>query len=111
MKRSSSDPMTWPSMQRRVFIPVLMLASMVCPITPAAPQDGQRLRPPAVPLVTSDPYFSIWSFSDRLTDAATRHWTGAEQRLESMVRIDGEAYRLLGSEPARVPPLPQTTLE
>jgi hypothetical protein len=58
---------------------------------------GAALRPPAVPLVTHDPYFSIWSFYDELTGGPTRHWTGAEQSLAGMARVDGTAYRFLGS--------------
>jgi hypothetical protein len=69
------------------------------------------MRPPAVPLVVHDPYFSIWSPSDRLTDSWPCHWTGARNALSSMVRIDGKAYRLMGLEPKDVPAMKQTGLQ
>ena len=68
------------------------------------------LRPPAVPLVTCDPYFSIWSPSDRLTDSDTTHWSGVRHALTSMVRIDGHAYRLMGAHPSNVTALPQVSV-
>ena len=50
----------------------------------------------AVPLVTVDPYFSIWSFSDTLNGDVTRHWTGKENRMNAGVIIDGTYYSLMG---------------
>ncbi|HVN59150.1 MAG TPA: DUF4965 domain-containing protein [Bacteroidales bacterium] len=69
-----------------------------------------QFRPPSVPLVTHDPYFSIWSPADRLTDRETVHWTGARNPLHSMVRVDGRTYRLMGSEPGYVEPMTQVGL-
>ena len=67
-------------------------------------------RPPAVPLVTSDPYLSIWSAADRLNDRNTTHWSGHEQSLLSVIRVDGHAYRIMGRDPHGAPPLPQVSL-
>src|SRR4051812_37119731 len=81
-------------------------------------QDTQAFRPPAVPLIAHDPYFSIWSMADNLNDEATKHWTGKNNSLTAFVRIDGKPYQVMGRErqaPAlmhqdRVEVLPTRTL-
>jgi hypothetical protein len=57
----------------------------------------ERLRrAPAVPLVTFDPFTSIWCCADRLTDDWSRHWTGTKMALYGVIRVDGVAYRFMG---------------
>lgn len=81
----------------------------MCAAGLAAQEQG--LRPPSVPLVVCDPYFSVWSSADRLSDAPTVHWTGRPHSLGSMLRVDGQVYRLMGAQPAALPAMPQTRLE
>ena len=81
-------------------------------LTLAAPgQTPAPMRPPAVPLVAHDPYFSIWSMADRLNAEGTRHWTGKPNTLTALARIDGKTFRVMGRDPRNLPPLDQTRLE
>ena len=93
------------------FLRALLPLTAFCTVAASAgAQALPSLRPPAVPLVTDDPYLSIWSEADHLTDKATVHWTGRPHSLTSMIRVDGQAFRLMGARPAAVPALPQTAL-
>ena len=55
-----------------------------------------KLRAPAVPLITVDPYFSVWSFDEHLNYKPTVHWTGRPNPILGTVCIDGKTYSFLG---------------
>ncbi len=86
------------------FAGVALLCALSIPAE-AQQQSAQSIRPPATPLVVHDPYFSIWSDGDHLTDVPTRHWTGAPQQLNGLIRVDGKTYRYLGDADHSIPAL------
>lgn len=58
--------------------------------------NAQELRAPSYPLITHTPYQSVWSAGNQLNTVATQHWTGADQTLTGLIKIDNEVYRFLG---------------
>jgi hypothetical protein len=94
---------------RRTLAACLLLAVAAGAFAQQAPAP---LRPPAVPLVTHDPYFSVWSGNSNLADDRTRHWTGAPNGMVGMLRIDGKPYHFMGQSYSPLPPpMKQVSLE
>jgi len=54
-------------------------------------------RAACIPLITHDPYFSIWSAADNLYDKDTSHWCGKRQKISGYVEIDGATYCFMGN--------------
>jgi hypothetical protein len=90
---------------------VSLIVALACSPALVEAQQPAAFRPPAVPLVTHDPYFSVWSMSDRLTDDWSKHWTGAIQAMCGMIQIDGKPYRFMGSPRVKVPPMEQLEVQ
>lgn len=67
------------------------------------------LRAPAYPLVTIDPYTSAWSMTDNLYDESVKHWTGKDFPLIGVAKVDGVAYRFMGTEDVEMLPVVPTS--
>ncbi|HMI02716.1 MAG TPA: DUF4965 domain-containing protein [Pedobacter sp.] len=71
---------------------VLFFASVI-----GAGAIAQEKKAPSYPLITHDPYFSIWSNTGEVNQSVTKHWTGADQSLLGVIKVDGRSYGFLGA--------------
>lgn len=67
-----------------------------------------KLRAPATPLITIDPYFSVWSY-DHINQVTPFHWTSKPNTILGTINIDGQDYRFWGL--SEDPALEQVGLE
>lgn len=74
---------------------LLGILAFVCLINTAW---AQQRKAPAYPLITHNPNFSIWSYTDDLNQSTTKHWTDADHSLLGLVQVDDQVYRFLGEE-------------
>ncbi len=58
-----------------------------------------KMRMPSIPLITVDPYFSVWT--DNINEKPTTHWTAAENNIIGYVTVDGKVLRFLGDDDDR----------
>lgn len=84
-----------------IRIPIITFLLLIFNLSIFAQTNG--FRAPAYPLITHDPYFSIWLSDEVPTRIETTHWTQKPMPIRSMVRIDGKVYRLMGKSPGFVP--------
>lgn len=86
-------------MKYKLIAAFLVLGILLC-VSPVVQAQRQA---PAYPLISVDPYFSIWSSTDALYGSSTQHWTGKDNSLQGVIRVDGKSYYFLGK------PITQTT--
>ena len=83
-----------------------------------------KLRAPSVPLITVDPYFSVWSPADTLNSVPTAHWTDRSTKstkleygephprnmsMLGVAEVDGVGYRFMGV--SDIKPIKQLSLD
>ena len=70
-----------------------------------------RLRAPAYPLITIDPYFNVWAKDTALNGADTVHWTDVPNKIVGIATIDGKDYRIIGAHNQDIPAMKQTSVD
>jgi len=92
---------------RILLFAVLLLAPMGT--LRAVPSPG-IVRPPAVPLMVHNSYFSVWAFSEILSQANIVNWTRNPNPMTCLVDVDGKVFRLMGAPKSSLPLLDQKSL-
>ena len=96
------------SLCKNIVLGMLMLSTSLYAQTGDfyTPVKPNSLRLPSVPLVVTDPHFSIWTPCDHLYDGPTEHWSNhVKKPLIGLLRVDGEAYRFMGATTESLFPL------
>ena len=93
---------------KRLFTALLCLLSLTGNAQKTeffTPVHQNALRLPAVPLITVDPYFCLWSKYDHLYDGSVTHWSGVKKPLNGAIFVDNKAYRFMGESMEGVCPM------
>lgn len=56
----------------------------------------ENMHLPAYPLLIKDPYFSIWTTSDKLNESNTIFWHGEQKPIYGYITVDGKKYCFMG---------------
>lgn len=68
-----------------------------------------KMRVPALPLITIDPYFSVWSAES--VQKNTMHWSSKPNTTCARVTVDGKVFHALGHKPETSKEMPDMTVE
>ena len=58
----------------------------------------KNFRPAAYPLMTVDPFFSVWSCADNLYDDCTRSWTELPNPILAGIIVNGRFYSMVATD-------------
>lgn len=68
-----------------------------------------KMRPPALPIINIDPYFTVWTKESVLEN--TVHWTDAPHSMSGRITVDGKEYHFLGLKTNQEGSIPVMQLE
>lgn len=101
----------WVCISRLVMVLMLIGFAATSHALAAVGTGEGELRPPAVPLVVHDPFFSAWLMGDQFHSQWAEHWNQTSLGMTGNLRIDGgDPFRFMGKGPD-IKPMTQTDME